>query len=86
MENAGRGKFFKDLEKGFNKFVFNKNEPRTCNSCKEELSSSGWYCEECNKIFCYDCINDNLKRCSCFLNYYEHIYYKCEIIKSSEVA
>lgn len=72
-----RGKLFTDSE-GNNKFVFNKGEPLTCGACKKDLSTTGWVCERCKNIFCYDCLAEQ-NACACHHFSREHYHFKANI-------
>lgn len=73
-----RGKLFIDPENN-RRFVFNDKEPVVCGGCKKSLGTTGWVCERCKNVFCYDCLEKSEGACKCHHFSREHHHFKSDL-------
>lgn len=61
-----------------------KDEELVCQGCKKPLLYNLWYCETCLKPYCFDCVMDHSKTCTCCYNkprkIIQHEFVNCEVV------
>jgi hypothetical protein len=84
QENTGRF----DTKNGVKYFIFKNDEDKVCSNfrCHKNLAGGvGYVCEDCNKMYCYDCVKGTPERYDCrcsdkgFFSHHQHEFIKVEV-------